>query len=390
MATYRLATAMVPLAVLLTLRACGTLSVASFALALWTLACAGTQTVWAGAARLRERPTVVVLGVATAAAQLALAAASGRGIVLVLAVIAGATLPPVTALARAALGSSLTPARRERAFGLESTVASAAFLAAPLCVGVANRVALAAPLAVCGGLLIASSAGYAVVAVPLTNARNMAVSPDASTTEPEPQGRSWLPVVMAGGSAYAALACVEVAAVARLRDASHVAVTLAAWSAASLLSGLVLSISGRARVRHVAPWALPVGCVGLALLSFGNWGGRWGFAATLVLSGVAVAPLLGTVSAQLARRSPPTRHRSSYALLQSISWFGAALGTAVAGLLVAVELGWLLLVAGALAAVTILTVRHPGGAVSLAGGSSHTGSGLRLAQRWAHTVRRLR
>ena len=53
----------------------------------------------------------------------------------------------------------------------------------------------------------------------------------------------------------------------------------------------------------------------------------------------------------LALRTSPTLHGSRYALLQGTSWFGAALGTALAGLLVAVGLGLLLVVAGALAAM---------------------------------------
>jgi len=222
-------------------------------------------------------------------------------------------------------------------------------------VGVAHPVALVGPLAVCGGLLIVSSVGYIIVAAPLTSARDTPVGPGSSTQEPGQGRRSRVPLVVAGGGAYAALACIEVAAVARLKDAGSVAVTLAGWSAASLLSGLVLSIGGRRRLRRVALCALPAGCVGLALLSFGDWGGRWGFTATLIVSGVAVAPLLGTLAGELARRTSPTLHRSSYALLQSTSWFGAALGTAIAGLLVNVGLGLLLLVAGALAAIAILT-----------------------------------
>jgi hypothetical protein len=171
---------------------------------------------------------------------------------------------------------------------------------------------------VCGGLLIASSVGYVIVAAPLTSAQDTPVGPGSSTQEPGQGRRSRVPLVVAGGGAYAALACIEVAAVARLKDADSVA-------------------------------------VGLALLSFGDWGGRWGFTATLIVSGVAVAPLLGTLAGELARRTSPTLHRSSYALLQSTSWFGAALGTAIAGLLVNVGLGLLLLVAGALAAISILT-----------------------------------
>lgn len=360
MVTYRLATAMVPLAMLLTLRARDTLSVASFALALWTLACAATQILWAWTAKDRERVTLVVLGVVTAAAQLALTTEPGRVAALALAATAGATLPPVTALARATVGSSLSPERRDRAFGFESTLASAAFIAAPLCVGVARAVGIVAPLALCGGLLIASSAGYAAVAVPVTSAPDTTRGNTNRTHEPGPRSASWVPVVVAGGGAYAALACIEVAAVARLHDARDVALALAAWSVASVLSGLVLSISGYHRLRRVALWSLPGGCAGLAVLSFGDWGGRPGFAATLILSGVAVAPLLGTLATELARRTPPTLHRSSYALLQSTSWFGAALGTAFAGLLVTVGLGWLLLTAGALAAMAVVTTRRPG------------------------------
>ncbi len=359
MVTYRLATAMVPLAMLLTLRARNALSVASFALALWTLACAGAQPLWAWTARQRARPTLVALSIVTSAAQLGLDAQPGIVGVLALAVLAGATLPPVTSLARAALGSSLTAERSERAFGLESALASAAFIAAPLCVGVTHAVALVGPLAVCSGLLLASSTGYAIAAAPLTDAQHTTVEPRISTMESAKRRRSWVPVVVAGGGAYAALACIEVATVARLEDAHYIAIALAAWSGASLITGLVLSTGGGPRTRRVVLWALPAGCLGLALLSFGDWGGRWGFVATLVVSGVAVAPLLGTLTGELARRTSPRLHRSSYALLQSTSWFGAALGTALAGLLVPGGIGVLLLVAGALAAIAILTARRP-------------------------------
>ena len=99
---------------------------------------------------------------------------------LALAVIAGATLPPVTSLARAALSSSLTAERRERAFGLESAVASAA---SPLCVGVAHSVAPVGPLALCGGLLIASSVGYTIAAAPTSRLPSPPGRPTIQPTE---------------------------------------------------------------------------------------------------------------------------------------------------------------------------------------------------------------
>lgn len=360
MVIYRLATAMGPLAILLTLTGRGTLSIAAFALTLWTVACAAAQPLWAWAAGRRQGLTLVVLGVATAAAHVGLAAASDRAAALILATVAGATLPPVTAVARSALGSMLTGDRRERAFGLESALASAAFIAAPLCVGGAYAVALVGPLALCAGLFVATSVGYAIVAAAFAGAAaTVEGERDAPGEVPAGAVRSWTLLVAAGGGAYAALACIEVAVVARLEDAGSVAITLAAWSAASLLAGLVLSIQAPRLLGRTVLWALPCGCAALAALSFGGWGGRWAFAATLVVSGVAVAPLLGTLTAEIARRTSAALHRSSYALLQTTSWLGAALGTAVAGLLATRALGALLLASGVLATVAVIAVRRP-------------------------------
>lgn len=360
---HRTATGMAPLAILVTVTGRGSLATASVALTCWTLAGALGQPAWVRMVGRRHRGvTLAALGVATASAHVGVAAVDGPVESIVMAALAGATLPPVTALVRDAIATVAggDVVRRERAFALESAFASSAFVLAPLVVAASGVPLNGGPMVACGLLLAAAAFASVRWAAPFTPSDG--TDHDASerdAAEADRTGTSWWPVVAAGAATFGMLAVLEVAVVARLDDGGSAALTLAGWSALSLIGGIVAARRGmRRRARRVVLWLLPASCCGLAVLSGGPVAP---FVAVLVASGLLVAPALGVVSSEVARRAHGGERLRAYAWLQTGSWTGSAAAVATAGLLADRRLGPVLLLAGVMgvAAIAALGVARP-------------------------------
>jgi hypothetical protein len=346
---HRTATGMAPLAILLTVTGRESLGTASVALTCWTLAGALGQPAWVGmVGRRRRGATLAGLGVATASAHVGVAAVDGPAVSILFATLAGATLPPVTALVRDAI-VAITDGdvgRRDRAFAMESAFASSAFVLAPLVVAASRVPFTGGPMVACGLLLAVAALASARWAGPLRpsdGGRAGTGHGEVVAGPVEPPGSSWWPVVGAGAAMFGMLAVLEVAVVARLDDGGAVALTLAGWSALSLVGGVLVARRGMGpRARLVVLWLLPVSCCVLAGVSGGHVAV---YVAVLVASGVLVAPALGLVSSEVARRAHGGERLRAYAWLQTGSWVGSAAAVAVAGLLADRRLGVVLLLA---------------------------------------------
>jgi MFS family permease len=363
---YRVATSMGPLAILVTVSAKESLAVASFSLAGWTLTGALGPPLWvAVAARAGQRVTLLLLGAATAGCHIAMGVLPGPALSIVAATLAGATLPPVTAQARAQLSAMLVGDERDRAFGAESALASLSFVVAPLIVGATNALLTLGPLLSCAALLAAVGVLYGQVAHLAADrhsaerARRGRDAPDRETSRLARFRAPWIGLVGAGAASYGMLACLEVATVARLDDPGTIAIVLSAWSGGSLLGGLVMARVGRAQqVRAIVLPIPPLACVAMALFGTPN---AWIFSAILIASGPAVAPTLATITSEMARVTQGVARLRAYAWLQTGSWIGAAVATSAAGVLAESFLRELLILAAVLGAGVVLGVRRSAG-----------------------------
>ncbi|MFJ9901089.1 MFS transporter [Streptomyces sp. NPDC091280] len=360
---YRTATGMGPLAILVTLSERQSLATASFALTCWTLAGALAQPLWVTAAfRLGQAQTLLTLAMVTALCHVAIAAAPSPVVAVVTASAAGFFLPPVTAQARGRIADLLEGEERERAYRVESALASLAFVVAPILVGGSRVLSHHAPMVAAAILLL----GVSVVFAWDGKAGDCDTS-ERAAEHPDPfrAGASRTAVrslIIAGAACYGMLACVEVAVVAEFDSTAVSSWVLAAWSLASLGGGLAASRLRLGRTRRAA--FLFVSPAAYFLLGAGDAGqGLW-FALVLVASGVAVSPTLALITSRMAAAVAAPARPQAFAWLQSSSWAGASAGTALAGLLASGQQESVMLLAGALALTVAFGLAAAGRAVS--------------------------
>ncbi|OWK24521.1 hypothetical protein AJ87_21530 [Rhizobium yanglingense] len=161
-------------------------------------------------------------------------------------------------------------------------------------------------------------------------------------------------MIFSGTAAYGMLACIEVAAVARVGDQTTTALVLSAWAATSFAAGLCLSRLKNADLFRMVLLPVPaVACVGMAAFTASN---LTFFSTILVLSGFAVAPTMALLSSEVARVTPSTQHTKAFAWLQASSWLGSAAATAVAGSVAINSLSLLLFMAAGLAALSVMAI----------------------------------
>lgn len=268
---------------------------------------------------------------------LVLLAASGLPTwVLVLpAVLGGATVPPLGPVMRAIWGVLLVGPQRATAYSLESVVIELCFVLGPLLTALlaatidpAAAVLAAAGLAVGGALWMAATPVVRAV-VPVETASRGRTGPLAS-----PAVRALLLTVVGIGVGFGAI---EVALPAYVeaegaRPASA-GILLAVWSLGSIVGGLVYGglhlVTPHRRQLPVLVAALAVGTV-LPLLA----GGPVLMGLALFAYGLAIAPFTACNAVLLGEAAPPGTVTEAFAWSSSMIFGGAALGSGVAGLLV--------------------------------------------------------
>ena len=375
---YRVATSMGPLAILLTVTPKLSLSAATYSLTCWTLAGALSQPIWiAVAERAGHRLLLLCLGFLTAACHVAVGVLPGSIWTIAFAGLAGATLPPITALARALLACVLEGDELKAAFDMESALASSAFIVAPLLVAASSAFDSAGALASCALLLAAVSSAYAQTGRPSPR-RTLGERDRVPNSLRIPTARSRWPslvLVVAGFAAYAMLACIEVAAVARLTRPTEASLVLCAWATVSVIAGMVFGRSRR--VDGLRIWLLTIPAIACVVMAFAAASHGTVFVAVLILSGIAVAPTLALIATEVSRVTPVASHSKVFGWLQASSWMGSAVATAIAGAIAAGYFREFLLLAAALSlmsAILIVIVRSFGPTVGANTATSRSAS----------------
>ncbi|MEF3129799.1 MULTISPECIES: MFS transporter [Rhizobium] len=351
---YRVATSMGPLAILLTLTEKLSLSIASLALTGWTLAGALSQPLWISVAnRAGLQRTLLALGSVSFASHAGIGAVDGAVAAVVLSTVAGASLPPVTAQARALLAHILDSSRLRAAFDAEAALASSAFVIAPLIVAVSSLAGKVGPTVGCAILLGAVSLAFGYVGRGIE--RGSKENGELSKREDDARmGWRTLALIFSGTTAYGMLACVEVATVARVDDRTGTALVLSAWAATSFVGGLCFSRLKNADRLRFALLPVPVAaCAIMATFTTSNLGL---FSLVLVLSGFAVAPTTALLTSEVARVTPAFQQGKAFGWLQAGSWLGSAAATAVAGSIATRSLSFVLLFAALLAALSVVAI----------------------------------
>lgn len=251
------------------------------------------------------------------------------------AVVGGASVPPHGPVMRALWGSLLDGPLRVTAYSLESVVVELCFVIGPLLTALLAATVHPGAAVVAGGLL-ATFGAVGMVATPAVRAVAPHETPHGSRFGPlsSPAVRALLLTVVGIGVGFGAL---EVALPAFVEGEgarpAAAGVLLAVWASGSVVGGLLYGGLHLSTPHHVQlpvlVGALATGTV-LPLLAPGPvWMG-----VALFAYGLTIAPFSACNSVLLGEAAPPGTTTEAFAWSSSMIFGGAALGTAVAGVLV--------------------------------------------------------
>jgi MFS family permease len=251
------------------------------------------------------------------------------------AVLVGLSVPPLGAVMRALWGQIIEPRQLPTAYSLESVVIEACFVLGPLLVAVLAA-AIDPTVAVLASALVAGVGALVLAANPLV--RRVVPHADRPTNLAgplvSPVVRACLLNVLWIGTAFGTIE-VGVLAFVEERGSSRATagMVLAIWSFGSMLGGLVY---GGLHLRTAAARQLPflVAAVGLGACLPVLAPGVMSLALLLILSGSTIAPFSACNSVLLSSAAPPGTVTEAFAWNGSMIFGGAAVGTALAGVLV--------------------------------------------------------
>ena len=279
--------------------------------------------------------TMGLLHPAAFAVLLLLAELSAPGWSLALAAVGiGATVPPLGAVMRALWGELLGGELLAGAYSLEAVVIEVCFVVGPLAVAL---LALLAPgVALAASAALACAGALRLAATPAVQAVVPHEARPAGLAGPlvSPVVRACLLNVLWIGAGFGAIEVGVLAFVDEHGSPRSVAgVVLAVWSVGSILGGLVY---GGLHLATPASRQLPLL---VALLAVGTClpvlaPGVVALALLLAASGSTIAPFSACNSVLLGSAAPPGTVTEAFAWNGSMIFGGAALGTAIAGVLV--------------------------------------------------------
>lgn len=267
-----------------------------------------------------------------------LLAAVEAGVVALLtaAVLAGATVPPISGVVRALWRTLVPPELMTTAYSLDAVIVELCFVGGPLIVAVLTAVSgpsaavlAAAALVLVGSLWLRSTPAVRAVVPDERPDGGSSAGPLSS-----PGVRALLVVVASVGAGFGAI---EVAlpafAEAQGGSPSSAGVLLAVWSVGSILGGLAYG-AAHSPVPHARqlPWLVGALAVGSALPLLAT--GTVAMGGLLVLYGLTMAPYITCNSVLLGRAAPAGTVTEAFAWSGSMIFGGAALGNVAAGLLV--------------------------------------------------------
>ncbi|HVE74653.1 MAG TPA: MFS transporter [Mycobacteriales bacterium] len=256
-------------------------------------------------------------------------------VLLLTALLAGATVPPLGSVMRALWGVLVSGERLTTAYALESILIEVCFLGGPLMVGFlsavfgpASAVLVSAALTLLGGVSLALTPTLRAVR-PVSDTEHALLGPLV-----DPVVRGLLRGVAAIGICFGAI---EVAVTAFAQEegggAALTGVLLAVWSVGSVAGGLVY---GGIRLPYPHHTQLPILVGALALgtvLPLLAHSPAW-MGVALLLQGVTIAPFSTANSVLLGAAAPRGTVTEAFAWSSSMIFGGAAIGYAGAGLLV--------------------------------------------------------
>ena len=250
------------------------------------------------------------------------------------AVLVGVSVPPLGSVMRALWGELVDGRQLTTAYSLESVVVELCFVLGPLVVGALALLAPEAGVLACG--VIAGAGALALAANPRVRAVVPHAARPTSLLGPlvSPVVRACLLNVLWIGTGFGTI---EVGVLAFVdeqgRSRSVAGVVLAVWSVGSIVGGLVY---GGLHLHAVAARQLPllVTVNGLAAALPVLSPGVVLLALLLALAGTTIAPFSACNAVLLSSAAPAGTVTEAFAWNGSMIFGGAAMGSAVAGVLV--------------------------------------------------------
>jgi MFS family permease len=363
----RMPTAMAGLAIVLLVReAGGSYGVAGLVAGAYSVAVGLTSPLLGRLVdRVGQTRVLVVCAVVSAICFGALAAV-GQGasppLLALLAVLAGASIPPVAACMRALWSELLgRGGQLQAAFAVESIVQELMFVVGPPLV--ALLAALISPAAAVLGTAALLLAGVGVFATtPASRAwRGQRRAADWAGPLRSPGIRAILVTIVLLAAAFGIVEVAVVAVAERLGSRTLAGPLLALWAVGSIVGGLAFgsTSSGRATERRLVG-LLGLVVAGIALLAVAS--GVVQLGAGMVVAGLGIAPAIACLYLLVDRLAPPGTLTEAFTWVTTAFAAGFAGGNAVGGSLAHWAGGDLafLAAAGAAAAATLLArLRRP-------------------------------
>jgi MFS family permease len=287
--------------------------------------------------RLGRRPVLVGAAAVNAAGLCALATVpvAMQVVTYLVAVVAGASLPPVAPVVRSLWREIAPPEERSSLYAIDATLQEVTFMTGPALVALISAVASPA-VALASSGLIGLGGTLALVIHPALGSR----PPDGSPAEPRGQAkraRSSSLALLAGTMLLllAAISVVEVATVAfagRHGAPRQAGLLLTVWSTGSLAGGLLFGSAAARRAGRVLARLLLAAAFGFAVLAAAPTVAV--LYVLLFLAGTSISPGFSCIYDIVGRTSPPQASVESFSWVSSGIQIGASMGTALGGVVV--------------------------------------------------------
>ncbi len=327
----------IPLGLILVARADGhPYSDAGLLIGVYTLALSVTSPLLGGLADRFGAPAVFGVGAPTCALALATIglepAHTALPVLLVLAAVAGAALPPLGALTRGLLTPRLSAERRARVFAIDATAQELCFISGPLVLALGVAVASARiSLVALGAFQVVGAIVFWLVGRTLVAARVQTAERPGS---PLRSGalRTLLAIALMTGALFGAFELAITAALDAAGQRNRAGLLLGIWSGGSLVGGLLNVRWPTADTRRRLTGSLVLSIVAASLTAVVS-GHPWALALALLVAGIVQAPLMACcyVLVPLFARNRVTE---AFGWLTSAVVGGIAIGSALAGGLV--------------------------------------------------------
>jgi MFS family permease len=308
--------------------------------------------------RVGRRQVILVTGAVTSlvlsAEALGILLGAPVWLLVVLAALHGATIPPISASMRS-LWSQLVPEDTlQSAFAFDAIQLELVFVIGPLIAAtLATALSPAVGIFLCVGFYLIASLGFATAPA----ARSAVQEADPERTRAGPlRSPGMRTLVIAGAVTAVSFGALEVALPAFAEaEGSRGAVgpLLTVWALGSVIGGLWYGArpwTSSVETRFLILMALLA--VGSAPLAFAPSIGV--MAVLLVLTGFALAPLATTEYALVDRLAPPGTQTEAYSWQIVANVIGAATGSLIAGVLAEESVEWALATAGVACAAGVI------------------------------------